>query len=382
MTICDLSPFYCDNGGGIRTFHRARMDWFRRQTRHRYVLIAPGREFSITTPSPDVWLVRVYGVPLSLDRDRYRWLVDYPTIRFVVEGLRPDVIEAHDAFFSMPFAWWLRRQGVHRGILTSFCHAEPISTYIAPKAPRVITDWATRGLSLLRRQFDATFVASESTRAALVSAGVDNVVKIGFGCDPELLRLERHAAGTRRTRLLYAGRLDDDKEFGLVMDALPALLRHADVRITVVGTGKYAARVRAIRHPRFTYLGFLAERSAMRAVFGRHDILLAPGRYETFGLAALEASAAGMVVVGPDQGGTAELLEQMRSPMRFPAGDSRMFVERVEAAISGDEPSLLKRARAVAARYGTWNDAVARQVALYESMVGEHGAAEALTRTA
>jgi hypothetical protein len=29
MTLCDLSPFYCEKGGGIRTFHQARLNWFK-----------------------------------------------------------------------------------------------------------------------------------------------------------------------------------------------------------------------------------------------------------------------------------------------------------------------------------------------------------------
>ena len=57
----------------------------------------------------------------------------------------------------------------------------------------------------------------------------------------------------------------------------------------------------------------------MRAAYASHDVLLAPGRFETFGMAALEAAAAGLVVVGPDQGGTGELLRQIASPLMFPA---------------------------------------------------------------
>ena len=46
-----------------------------------------------------------------------------------------------------------------------------------------------------------------------------------------------------------AGRLDADKEFGLMMAALPRILGQAGVRLTIVGAGKYQAQVRALRHP-------------------------------------------------------------------------------------------------------------------------------------
>src|SRR5262249_61553812 len=108
MTLCDLSPFYCANGGGIRTFHHARLDWSRAQTRHRYILIAPGPRFAIDRLSPHAWVARVYGALLSRDADRYRFLLDVPAVRSLVEQVRPDILEAHDPFISMPLAWWFR----------------------------------------------------------------------------------------------------------------------------------------------------------------------------------------------------------------------------------------------------------------------------------
>src|SRR5262249_41557315 len=97
MILCDVSPFYSDAGGGIRTFHRARLDWFSQQSRHQYVLVAPGRSFSIARVTSHVWLVRVYGLPCGL-RDRYRSLIDVRAVRWLLDQLRPDVVEAHDPF--------------------------------------------------------------------------------------------------------------------------------------------------------------------------------------------------------------------------------------------------------------------------------------------
>jgi alpha-1,6-mannosyltransferase len=382
MTICDLSPLYCAKGGGIRTFHHARMDWFGRQTLHRYILIAPGPRFSIARPSPNVWLVHAYGVPTSRDADRYRILVNYAPVRAFVEQMRPDVLEAHDPFFSMPFAWWLRRQGAHRALLTSFCHTDPVGTYVAPHAPRAVTEWARRGFSIMQRQFHGTFVASDAMRLRLTTAGVNNVMTVGLGLDPKLLGMRRRAGPLRRTRLLYAGRLDADKEFGLLMDALPRILKYAGMRVTIVGAGQYQKRLRALQHPRLRYLGFFADRATMRAVYAAHDVLLAPGRFETFGLAALEAAAAGLAVVGPDLGGTGDLLREMHSPLMFRAGDTQMFLDRIEAAVDDDTSLLVERGRAVAARYGGWDDAVARHVAACESMMGDDARTEALDRPA
>jgi len=228
-----------------------------------------------------------------------------------------------------------------------------------------------------------TFVASELMYSRLQHAGVDHVTKVSFGVEPALLAVRRPKAGTaRRRRLLYIGRLDDDKEFELILSALPTLLRRPDVFITIAGAGKHQKRVAALSHPRFRYLGFVSERSAIRAIYAANDILLAPGRFETFGLAALEAAAAGLVVVGPDEGGTGELLRQMQSPLVFEASDRQAFLERIVASIESDISPLAERSRAVAAGYGTWSDSVTRHMAVYESMLRRDVPTHALGRPA
>jgi alpha-1,6-mannosyltransferase len=382
VTICDLSPFYCNLGGGIRTYHRARIEWFRRQTRHRYVLISPGPAFGTVHLGPAVSCVRVYGPQLTRQMDGYRLLLDYPAVRRTIMEIRPDVLEVQDLWLSAPLGLLMRKRGEFQGHLTSFCHSEPLSTYIEPFLERVsirgvrhrLTSWARRGLALEQRQFDLTLVASETIRARMQLAGVRNVVKVAFGVDPALLALERPRPGTARPRrLLYAGRLDDDKEFRLVLDVLPDLLRRPDVSLTVMGSGKHRPAVSAVRHPRFQYLGFVDDPAAVRSIYASHDILLAPGRFETFGLAALEAAAAGLVVVGPQDGGTAEILRQMESPLSFRSGERAAFLDRVLTAIDGDISVLSRRGRTIAGGFGTWPDAVARPVAVYESMVAGNG---------
>jgi glycosyltransferase involved in cell wall biosynthesis len=169
---------------------------------------------------------------------------------------------------------------------------------------------------------------------------------------------------------LYAGRLDADKDVALLLNVVPRLLRRSDVTVTVVGRGKYQDRFARISHPRFTFRAFVRDREALARIYEASDILLAPGRFETFGLSALEAAAAGLVVVGPDAGGTGELLEQMRSPFLFERGNAAAFYEAIDRAAACDLPSMSDRSRALAAGYGTWPDAIGRQIAVYESMAG------------
>ena len=139
--------------------------------------------------------------------------------------------------------------------------------------------------------------------------------------------------------------------------------------LTVVGKGKEKPFFASLSHPRFRFVPYVTDRTALRRLYAEHDVLLSPGRSETFGLTALEAMAAGLVVVGPDAGGTGELLQQVESPFMFTAGDPASFGTRVGEAVRADLEPHAARGRALAhASYGTWTEAMNRQMAMYESI--------------
>lgn len=389
MTLCDLSTFYCAKGGGVSTYHRARLEWFSRQHAHRYVLISPGPRFERRRIAASVWTVEVKGPRASRDSDRYRLLLDYPTVRDAIQHFAPDVLETHDPWFSLPMGLIVRHKGPYRGSLTTFCHSDPIRTYVHPRLPRwgrltASLDrwerWADRQLHRQHAACSAVFVASSGMRDRVKSTGVDRVVSAPFGVHPELFRISRRPhrgpAG-----ILYAGRLDGDKEFGLILEILPKLLDRSDVRVTIAGTGKFARQVAAINHPRFRYLGHVADRRVLSTIYAANDVLLAPGRFETFGMSALEGAAAGLLVVGPSEGGTGELLAQCQSPLACTPGSPAALLAATERAIESDHSALLERGRTLARQYGSWDDAVARHVGIYLSMFGRESA-ERMGRTA
>ena len=84
LTCCDISTFYCERGGGIRTYHNAKLEWFGRQADHEYVLIVPGRRFRMSRPSPRTSIVEVASVPTGRGRGGYRVMVDYGRVHDVL----------------------------------------------------------------------------------------------------------------------------------------------------------------------------------------------------------------------------------------------------------------------------------------------------------
>jgi alpha-1,6-mannosyltransferase len=381
-TICDLSPFYCDAGGGIRTCHRARLAWFAGQQRYRYVLIAPGPRLDVQHLSPWSSVVRVFGPRLTRERDGYRLLLAFRDVAALVRDLRPDVLETGDPWISGPLGLWLRRRRAFNGLLTSFFHSDPIATYVEPwlgrragdgRLHRSLVRVANRSFFRLQRTFDLTLAGSAATRERLVAYRVTNIAAAPMGADREFFDAGRARRRREWVGVLYAGRLDADKESPMLLGTIERLLRLPGVRVTVAGRGRHERAFARLTHPNYAFRGYIRERATLADMYAEHDIFLAPGRYETFGLGALEAAAAGLVVVGPDAGGTGDLLREMASPFTFGPGDADGFLDRTRAAIESDRRPHVERARAVAARHGTWPDAVERQVALYSRAIAARG---------
>jgi alpha-1,6-mannosyltransferase len=287
------------------------------------------------------------------------------------------VIESGDPWLTGIFLMAMKALRFYRGPLVSIFHSDPMITHITPWAERgrarffrrIAERVAKFGFYTLQKGYDLTIVSSSLMERSLQARGIATTrmpfgVPEGFLDSPPPQRSEA-GRGDAPIRLIYAGRLNPEKGLRLVLDSLPILLIDPRVHITVIGRGPLTPEFSAFQHPRYRFFGFVEGREEVLHLFDEHDILLAPGPYESFGLAALEGMARGLVVIGPDQGGTAELLRQAGSPFMFAAGDIEDFLSKVRLAVDADRRENRRRAREIAESYGTFGAAIERLVAFY-----------------
>jgi glycosyltransferase involved in cell wall biosynthesis len=143
--------------------------------------------------------------------------------------------------------------------------------------------------------------------------------------------------GVRRVVMLC--RLDRIKRVGLLFDALDATPGLAALRFDIYGTGEETAalRERARKHPSVQLHGF--RHDAASALAGA-DLLLHTCPEEPFGLALLEAFAAGVVVLAPNSGGTGEIVQHGSNGWHFSANDPVALGQRLWALMYLPAPRL------------------------------------------
>lgn len=196
----------------------------------------------------------------------------------------------------------------------------------------------------------------------------------------------RHGLDPSRPWLLAVAMMREDvkkRSYEVLASALESL-RDLSWQLLVVGDGP----ARALLEPRFAALGpgrarFLGALGGelLPSLYAAADLYLWPAIGEAYGMALLEAQAAGLPVVAGDDGGVPEVVADGRSGLLAARGDPAAFAAQVRRLL---ERAGLRRTMGAAARrlvlerHG--REAAARRlaealetaVALHGSRPGEH----------
>jgi len=183
----------------------------------------------------------------------------------------------------------------------------------------------------------------------------------------------RRFGGDERTAIiLYAGRLAPEKNLDLVFTTMERLAGDTarDYRLLIAGDGKLRDRLErrsAERLPgRVLFLGHV-EPSRLAGLYANADVFVHPNPREPFGIAPLEAMAAGLALVAPDSGGVTSYANHQNAWLAKP--DPVSFSEAVREVFR-DPPTRdrkLLESRQTAERY-SWRNITGRYLRLYREL--------------
>jgi alpha-1,6-mannosyltransferase len=381
LIVCDISSFYSEQGGGVRTYHHAKLEYFARHPEHTYILIAAGPSNTRRIVEGGV-IYTVRGFPVS-SSGAYRQIWDWVEIRRILEEEKPDVIESGSPYLD----GWLSLFGRKpwRPAVVGFYHADFPDSYMAPAVeglPRALSrpfvGFWRKYVKMSYARFDATVVTTGYVESKLRGYGLRNTVRIPLGVNIDLFHPSKRSQQIRQELgvrpeqklLLYCGRFSSEKGIDELCDAVRLLGQREDLRFVLVGTGPWEEKVRAVvsQATNASIHGYIRDREKLAATIASADVFLAPGPYETFGLSVLEALASGVPVVSAASGGAGEMVRGSAGGVVFEPGSGEDFVCAIDSLVSADTCVVGRVGRKFVEESFSWNNTFDRMCAVYEEL--------------
>lgn len=378
MKICDISSFYSERGGGVRTYHHQKLSYFERRPEHAYRMIVAG-----SRPAVDVvgggTIYRVRGLPVTRD-STYRQICDPLAVRRILDAERPDVIEIGSAYLDC----WLARLGCRgfRPVTVGLYHADFPDSYLAPAVsdlPRLLSrpfmEFWRSYVRFAYRGLDATCVTSRHIERKLERLGLRNTHLVPLGVDVRAFHPSRRDPRIREEfgvapadrLVLFVGRFGSEKGVDVLLGAIRRLGGRRGVHLLVVGDGEHADSIRsaARSHANVHVLGYVDDHRRLGGLYASADIFLAPGPHETFGLCVLEAMSSGLPVIAAGAGGAAELVHASGVGRCFRPHDVSHMVRTILSMCESDLSVAGLKARSFAAERFSWERTFDRMMSLY-----------------
>jgi len=366
MHLVDTTLFYSPTSGGIKRYLSAKHAWLHANTSWRHSILVPGDRTRLETGG--ISTLRGYRVPGTFN---YRLpLAPRRWVRLLDE-LRPDLLEAGDAFHPAWAAW---RVAQRRNIpLAAFFHSnlpQIIGRRIGTMSERAVG----RYVRWLYERFDLVFAPSLHVCSFLASLGVRYTAHQPLGVDAEIFHPAKRQLDVRTklglapaTRLLiFAGRFAGEKNLPVLLQTFKLL--GSPYHLLLIGGGR-EGRIAA----NVTVMPYRRDPCELAAWIASCDALVHAGSSETFGLVILEAMACGRPVVAANAGAIPEFVDSGVGALVTPRSP-RDLAAAVVSLYERDLEAVGRAARERVLRSYTWSRAFQTQINTYASLVGAHPA--------
>ena len=381
MKICDLTQIYSPRGGGVRSYLEAKRRYIRDHTPHEHLTIVPGaRTEQVEGGRTQLWTV---AGPLVNRTSRYRWMLDLPALLRILYDQHPEVVEAGDPYHAAMISRnWANRRGSDFYMFYHSHFPDAMLRTVLKFAGSWARGWVEKVagdyLRNMSQNSRGVFVASRHLMRVLSGWAVERLIHLPLGVDTSVFRPEwgrsrreiREKLGLPQDRpvFLYVGRFSPDKDTALL---LRVWMRIGERMKTpwagvMVGDGQMTDVVETFvrHHPNVRRVPFVKKPEDLADWYRAADLLIHPGRWETFGLVLLEAQGCGLPVVG-FRGGAME--EQAADLGAWSAEKSSSGLAEAVVRTAGvlQERDREEAARFVASRF-SWERTFARQMEVYE----------------
>jgi len=383
MKICDITNFYHEKSGGVKTYLHQKMEYIGRCRSDEHLVIVPG------PVNAERWihkslLCRIKAPELPLARP-YRLITDLWRVNYIIERFQPDIIEVGCPYF-LPWAIAARRKNSF--CLVGFYHSDFPRAYVRPAAGRIgkmpaalLEKGAFAYVRSMYRRMDLSLAPSSFAASALYLHGVKSVRVLPLGVDLDNFhpRFRLRQFGTRlgippgSLLLLYVGRFAPEKGLEVLRRAFESLADREPGRyhLLLIGEGPLGDCLRewAAERGDVTVGGYLQGRMLAEA-YASADLFVTAGRAETFGLTILEAQASGLAVVAAASGAAPEAVAP-RAGVLVEPGDPVALAAAVAGMAGQNLRELGWKARKHMEVYYGWDKTFTRLFTYYEQLMSQ-----------
>src|SRR5262245_60268907 len=398
-----ITNAYHAKSGGISTFYRALLSAANRSERLMR-LVVPGKKTMVEQVGQFGRIYHIAAPNAPVFDRRYSMLLPHTymppfhgALRRILKEEQPDLVDVCDKYALNWLGGFLRRDwiaGIKRPVVVGMsCERMDDNVRAFVTSRELGRRWARFYLSYCYIPlFDYHIANSQYTADELLEAMVSPHNRPVFvrpmgaeveDCananrsEKEREKLLAICGGHHATKLLiYAGRLSPEKNIPLLIEMMEKLAgdRNPDYRLLVAGSGPLADQLENEARKKVPglvcALGHISDRASLINLYANCDVFVHPNPREPFGIAPLEAMAAGLPLVAPGSGGVLSYADETNAWLA--KANAEAFAGAVRSIFTNQAicRDKLARARWTAQRH-SWNSVTAQFFELYDHLYHE-----------
>jgi glycosyltransferase involved in cell wall biosynthesis len=307
-----------------------------------------------------------------------RYVVNARRVRSMIQELKPHLLHA---LHLTSYGFLAGLSGVHPSIVSVWGTDILEAPHLTP-----LHRWVTKHALARADAVTATGLRLAEATLAFMPEGKKAIV-IPYGVDLEQFAPRERVDRAEGAVVIGAvARLSPEKGLDVLLRAVRLMVDEGtDVRVVLAGDGPCRSELERLAgelrlDEQVEFAGEVAH-DDVPAMLERFDIFAIPSTWEGFGVAALEASAMGLPVVGSRIHGLPDVVVEGETGLLVAPSDARALATALRTLVDDREMRARMGAagRAFVAREYRWQDNARLMETLYEEMVSATGPSIAVT---
>ncbi len=302
MKLLDITHFYSDKSGGIKTYINNKIDYIKDKDIEHTVII-PGKKDTLIYANKS----KIYQIksPYMLLWKQYRLLINQQKISSIIEFEKPDIVEVGSLFLLPSFIKKLKdRLGFSTiGFFHSNLEKSLSNALKLEKEDNVLSKLTRRYIYRTYSDMDLVIAPSYYIKKYLNDLGVYNVEVVYHGINVDVFEQQNQDEALKnklkdKIVLIYVGRFSKDKNFLELLEIFKTV-KDIDRRfhLLLVGDGPDKKHIDKILDSDFTVLSYVKDKKTLASIYKSSHIFITASRSDTFGYAVIEAQACGLPVI-------------------------------------------------------------------------------------